>query len=208
MNNPNKPLTCSQAAAILRCSSNHVRKMCSRGLIPHWLAGSQRRFDRAVVERFAAERFAAEHNAPVLRPFVLMVAAVEPAEPFVEAATACQPGVRWSADSPLAIAHLAGSDPPDAVLIGCDNGLGIAVKLAAILLGTSRPPAVAIVLGSDGDPWDDRLSAVRSRLVWLGMEPPSWDGVLSCLGLLPRTVTDAGKETQAASEPDGVLARG
>ncbi len=197
-------LTTGQVAKILHCSHSQVVRLCDAGKLPHRRVGTHRRFERAVIEWYAEE-----HGIPRLaRPFVLLVAAFERYEPFLEAATAARSDMRWAEGSPLQIAHLAGSDPPDAVLIGCDNGLGIAASLTAILLATPNPPAVAIVLAADGDPHDPRLGAVRSRLKWLGMEPASWDGVLVQLGLLPRDRNGGRVEGPTHGEPGGVLASG
>lgn len=210
---PKDTITSFQAAEILRCSSNTINRLCAAGKLPHWFTGTHRRLSRKAVEAYARSQgiplpgreteWLGDSPKPERTP-VVMVAAYESAEPFLEAATAGRPGLRWSEGSPLQIAHLAGSDPPTAVLIGCDNGLGVAVSLATILLATPNPPAVGIVLGDDADPWDDRLGAVRSRLRWLGTTPATWDGVLVELGLLPRK--DDAQESEAAGEPGSVVA--
>lgn len=210
---PGDYLTTGRIARMLGLTERPVRMWCDRGMLPSHRVGSRKGvgYRRVRVDHLRA--FLEDHGIPMpaelaeaVRPPVVMTAGLRFAEGFLEAATAAVPNLRWSDDSPLRIAHLAGTDPPDAVLIGCEEGLGAAVELAKILLATPNPPAVALVLGEDCDPWDDRLSAVRSRLAWLGTEPPRWDGVLACLGLLP-AVTDACEETEAAGEPGGVVAR-
>lgn len=182
-------MTTGQVAKLLGTSPKTVTNWFTAGLFPgsyRLPAGDghgdgDRRFPAGCVVAFCRRR-----GMPV--PQVLL-AAVRPGVVLVGGLA----GLRWPdgfgadvwAGPVLEAVHRAGRVTPDAVVLGCDDGLSLAADAARVILDAGGPatPAVALVLSEDADPWDGRLDGVRSRLCFLGRLPPDHTEVIRTLRL-------------------------
>lgn len=209
---PDSVLAVGEAAKLARCASKTLGRWLDAGLIPGaWrlpdLSAVPTRGDRrltagALAAFLAARGFPLPPElvfAPPPRPSVVFAADLPEAGAFFAAVIAARPGAARFSGPAVEVAHLAGRESPDAVVVGTAGGLDAACGLAAVLASANPAPAVAVVLGDDQDGGDPRLDRVRGGLKWVGRRPDSWQDVVTALGLTGPTDVQE-EEAQATTQ--------